>query len=79
MGEKRLLKVKVLPSSRESVVRPTGPDSFIVQVKSPPLENRANEECLKKLSEHLNCGLNALRILRGARSTHKIIEWKTGK
>jgi hypothetical protein len=73
--DRKLFKVKVLPSSKGQSVRALGDDSLVVEVKSPPSEGRANSECLEVLARFLGCDTRALRILRGGRSPHKIIEW----
>jgi uncharacterized protein YggU (UPF0235/DUF167 family) len=74
--ERKFLKVKVIPSSKRQAVRILGGDSFLVEVRSPAVKNQANSECLEALARLLDCNPKSLRIFRGARSPHKLIEWK---
>jgi uncharacterized protein (TIGR00251 family) len=75
VAQRILFKVKVIPSSSQQLVTPTGEDSFTVRVKSPPSGGKANRECLELLSAFLKVKEKDLRILRGGHLPNKIIEW----
>jgi uncharacterized protein (TIGR00251 family) len=67
------IHVKVKPNSRTEEVSREG-DSFIVKVKEPPKEGKANQAVIKLLAEHFGVPQSQVRILSGFRSRNKIIE-----
>jgi uncharacterized protein (TIGR00251 family) len=67
------IQVKVKPSSRTEEVSQEG-DSFIIKVKEPPREGRANQAVIKLLAEHFGVPRSQVRILSGFRSRNKVIE-----
>jgi uncharacterized protein (TIGR00251 family) len=67
------IQVKVKPSSRTEEVSQEG-DSFIIKVKEPPREGRANQTVIKLLAEHFGVPRSRVRILSGFRSRNKVIE-----
>jgi len=71
------VKVKVKPNSRTAEVSREG-DSFIVKVKEPPREGRANQAVIKLLAEHFGIPQSQVRILSGLKSRNKVIEVAEG-
>lgn len=67
------IKVKVKPNSKTDEVSLEG-DSFIVKVKEPPREGKANQAVIKLLAEHFGVSQSQVRILSGFRSRNKVIE-----
>ena len=67
------IQVKVKPNSRTEELRQEG-DSFIVKVKEPPKEGKANQAVVKLLAEHFGVPHSRVRILSGFRSRNKVIE-----
>jgi len=67
------IQVKVKPNSRTEEVSRDG-DSFIIKVKEPPREGKANRAVIKLLAEHLGVTRSRIRILSGFRSKNKVIE-----
>ncbi len=67
------IQVKVKPSSKTEEVSQEG-DSFIVKVKEPPKEGKANQAVIKLLAEHFGVPQSQVRILSGLRSRNKVIE-----
>jgi uncharacterized protein (TIGR00251 family) len=67
------IKVKVKPNSKTEELSREG-DSFIVKVKEPPKEGKANQAVIKLLAEHFGVLQNQVRILSGFRSRNKVIE-----
>jgi uncharacterized protein (TIGR00251 family) len=67
------IQVKVKPNSKtEELVREG--DSFIVKVKEPAKEGRANQAVVELLAEHFKVPKSQVTILHGLRSRNKIIE-----
>lgn len=67
------IQVKVKPKSKTEEVSQEG-DSFIVKVKEPPKEGRANRAVVKLLAEHFDAPQSQVRILGGFRSKNKVVE-----
>jgi len=71
------IQVKVKPNSKTAEVRQEG-DSFIVKVKEPPKEGKANQAVIKLLAEHFGVPQSQVRILSGFRSRNKVVEVAEG-
>jgi len=67
------IQVKVKPSSKTEEISQEG-DSFIVKVKEPPREGKANQAVIKLLAEHFSVPRSQIRILSGLRGRNKVIE-----
>ena len=67
------IQVKVKPSSKTEELSREG-DSFIVKVKEPPKEGKANQAVIRLLAEHFSVQQSHVRILSGFRSRNKVIE-----
>jgi uncharacterized protein (TIGR00251 family) len=67
------IQVKVKPNSRTEEISREG-NSFIVKVKEPPKEGKANQAVIKLLAEHFGVSQSQVRILSGFRSKNKVIE-----
>ncbi len=67
------IAVKVKPRSRSEEVSREG-DSYVVKVKEPPVEGRANRAVLRLLAEHLGVSESRLRVVSGFSSRNKVIE-----
>jgi len=67
------IQVKVKPSSKTEEISQEG-DNFIVKVKEPPKEGKANQAVVKLLAEHFGVPQSQVRILSGFRSRNKVIE-----
>jgi len=67
------IQVKVKPNSKTEELSREG-DSFIIKVKEPPKEGKANQAVIKLLAEHFGVSQSQVRILSGFRSRNKVIE-----
>jgi uncharacterized protein (TIGR00251 family) len=67
------IQVKVKPNSKTEETSQEG-DSFIVKVKEPPKEGKANQAVIKLLAEHFSVSKSQVRILSGFKSRNKVIE-----
>jgi len=72
------IQVKVKPNSRTEEVSQER-DSFIVKVKEPPREGKANQAVIKLLAEHFGVPksqvrMSQVRILSGFSSRNKVVE-----
>ena len=71
------IQVKVKPNSKTEELSQER-DSFIVKVKEPPKEGKANRAVIKLLAEHFGVPQSQVRILSGFRSKNKVIEVAEG-
>jgi len=67
------IQVKVVPKAKvASVVREA--DMFIVRVKEPAKEGKANSAVIRLLADHFKIPQSAMTIVRGMGSRNKVIE-----
>ncbi|MEK6812201.1 MAG: DUF167 domain-containing protein [Nanoarchaeota archaeon] len=64
------IKVKVKPNSRKQSVEKEG-ETYLVQVKSPAENNKANIEVIKLLEKYFK---KSVKIKSGLTSRNKIVE-----
>jgi len=67
------IRVKVKPSSKAEGLGREG-DCFIVKVKEPATDGKANQAVIKLLAEHFSVSKSQVRILSGFKSRNKVIE-----
>ena len=69
------IQVKVKPRSKtEDVTKEIGVDVYVVRVKEPPIEGKANRAVLKLLARHFEVPESRLRIVSGLTSKNKVVE-----
>ena len=67
------IRVKVVSNSKNEEVTKED-DGFLVKVKEPPKEGKANKAVIKLLAEYFGVSQGSIRIVRGVRSRTKVIE-----
>jgi uncharacterized protein (TIGR00251 family) len=67
------IQVKVKPNSRTEEISREG-NNFIVKVKEPPKEGKANQAVIKLLAQHFGVPQSRVRILSGFKSRNKVVE-----
>lgn len=67
------IAVRVKPRSKVEEVTGEG-DGYVVRVKEPPIEGRANRAVLRLLAGHLGVPESRLRVVSGFSSRNKVIE-----
>jgi uncharacterized protein (TIGR00251 family) len=68
-----ILQIKVKPRARTSSLA-QGPDgTWIAQLKSPPVDGKANEELVALIAKHFGCGKGAITIKSGASGRTKLV------
>jgi uncharacterized protein (TIGR00251 family) len=67
------IQVKVKPNSNTQEVSQEG-NSFVVKVKEPPREGKANQAVIELLAEHFGVPKSQVRIVSGFGSRNKVIE-----
>ncbi len=66
--------IKAKPGAREDVVEKIDEIHFIVSVKEPPREGRANRAIMQVLADYFNIASSRVRLVSGFSSREKIVE-----
>ncbi|WP_071190631.1 DUF167 domain-containing protein [Trichormus sp. NMC-1] len=67
-------KVKVKPNSKQQKILEQEDGSLIVNLKSPPVDGKANEELIKLLAANFDVPKSYIRIKSGLSSRQKLVE-----
>jgi uncharacterized protein (TIGR00251 family) len=67
------IEVRVKPNSKTEEVIEEG-NIFVVKVKEPPTEGKANRAAIGLLAKHFGVSATRLRISKGLKSRTKVIE-----
>jgi uncharacterized protein (TIGR00251 family) len=68
-----VIHVKVKPNARTSLLTQLPDGTWVAQVKSPPIEGRANRELIALVAEHFQCVKAAVSIKTGASGRLKLV------
>ena len=71
-----IIRVKVKPNSSKQSIENFGNRRYLVYLKSPPENNRANAELINLLSKELEVAPKSFHIKFGRTSNEKFIEIK---
>lgn len=69
-----LIKVRVYPGSKKEEVARVGDDTLRVSVRERPENNAANARVKELLALYFAVPTGRVRLVNGARATHKIFE-----
>ena len=67
--------VTVKPGSSQEKIVATGENDLIVYLRAKAHDGEANDALVKLLSKHFRVPKTTIKILRGARSRNKLIEF----
>jgi hypothetical protein len=78
LGPRRLfavtmLSVKVKPRARTSQLLPQSDGTWLAQLKSPPVDGKANAELIALVAQHFGCAKSAVSIKAGAGARTKLV------
>jgi hypothetical protein len=68
------IQIKVKPNSKEQKIEETGDGSFIIRLKSPPVDGKANQELITILAKKFKVAKSQIIIKSGLSSQNKLIE-----
>jgi uncharacterized protein len=68
------ITIRVKPGSRENRVEKAGERDFLVKVKAPAREGKANEAVIRALAEYFDVPPSRVAIVTGAGARQKIVE-----
>ncbi len=66
--------VHLTPRGGRDVIGAVEGDTVRVRVAAAPVNGQANEALIRLLAKRLRVGRNAIRIVRGGTSVHKVLE-----
>lgn len=78
MSTPLMLSIKVKPNARDSRLEQAADGSWLAQLKSAPVEGRANEELIALVARHFGCAKAAVTIRSGAAGRLKRVRVDTG-
>ena len=67
-------QVKVKPNSKNQKIEEAADGSLIINLKSPPVEGKANEELIQILAKKFEVPKSRIRIKFGLSSRNKVVE-----
>ena len=70
----RIIQIKVKPNSRASLLEQKEDGTWLAQIKSPPVDGKANEELLTLVAKLFNCRKSDVSIKSGASTRIKLIQ-----
>lgn len=69
----RVIQVKVKPSARVSHLEEASPGAWRAQLKSPPIDGKANKELIALVAKRFGCRKSAVSIKSGASGRMKLV------
>ena len=72
------ISVRVKSNAKEKDVEETGLRQFLVKVKAPPRENRANLEVVEALAGYFHVAKSRVSIVSGIHSKQKVVQIEEG-
>lgn len=66
--------IKVKPSARENKIEKLDEEHFVVSVKEPPVQGRANRAIINELANYFGISASSVTILSGHTSRNKIVK-----
>ena len=69
-----ILQVKVKPNSRGSSLEQRDDGTWHAQLKSPPVDGKANAELIALVAERFGCRKSEVTIKAGASGRSKLVE-----
>ena len=70
----RIIQVKVKPNARASALEEADKGPWLAQLKSPPVDGKANKELIALIARHFECPKSAVSIKSGASGRIKLVK-----
>ena len=70
----RVIQVKVKPNSRASRLEENDDGTWLAQIKSPPVDGKANEELIALVAKHFGCRKADVSIKSGGSGRVKLVQ-----
>lgn len=72
-----VIQVRVKPGSRTSSLTRDEDGTWLAQLKSPPVDGKANAELITLVARHFDCARSAVSIKSGASARTKLLKVET--
>jgi uncharacterized protein (TIGR00251 family) len=69
-----VIQVKVKPNSRVSLLEEKEDGTWLAQIKSPPVDGKANAELIALLAKHFKCPKSKVWIKSGGSTRIKLVQ-----
>lgn len=69
-----IIKVYCKPNSKQQAIETVSEYNFLVRLKSPPVDGKANKELIEILAKHFAVAKSQVNIKSGHQSQHKLVE-----
>jgi len=69
----RIIQIKVKPNSRVSLLEQSEDGTWRAQIKSPPVDGKANEELLALVAKYFKCRKSDVSLKNGATGRVKLV------
>jgi uncharacterized protein (TIGR00251 family) len=70
----RKITINVKPNSKKPNIEESSLSVWIVRIKEPAIDGKANEGVIKAIAKYLNVPKTKVNIIRGYKSRIKVIE-----
>jgi uncharacterized protein len=70
----RVIQVKVKPNARASLLEQKEDGTWMAQIKSPPVDGKANEELIVLVARHFRCKKSDVSIKSGGSGRVKLVQ-----
>ena len=71
--QQQVIQVKVKPNSRVSLFEQSEDGTWLAQIKSLPIDGKANDELIALIAKHFKCRKAAVSIKSGASGRTKLV------
>lgn len=80
MANPRIISVRAKPNARVSALTASATEggSWLAQLKSPPVDGKANQELIRLVAEAFGCRKNRVVIKAGASGRMKLVQISSG-
>jgi uncharacterized protein (TIGR00251 family) len=69
----KIIQIKVKPNARVSILEEAGSGPWLAQLKSPPVDGKANRELVELIARHFGRPKSAVSIKSGASGRMKLV------
>jgi uncharacterized protein (TIGR00251 family) len=70
----KVIQIKVKPNSRRSLLEQNEDGTWLAQIKSPPVDGKANDELIGLVAKQFGCRRSEVSIKSGGSSRLKLIQ-----
>ena len=68
------IAIRVHPRAKRTAITGRLGEAYKVDLKAPPVDGKANEECIRFFAELMGVPRSAVRIVQGAAGRMKVVE-----